>query len=94
MEEEAVNSQFNYDRPWFNFIHFHEGKTLCAGEPLLRFVMLEFKEDSCPCEHNTSLYYWTDPCLTNTIYFQRRKRPLTAKSKMNILYKQDGFVKW
>lgn len=41
------DSQLNYDRPGFDLVHFHEGKTLCAGEPLFGFVVLEFKEDSC-----------------------------------------------
>lgn len=39
--------QFNYDGSGFDLIHFHEGKTFCAGKPLFGFVVLEFKEDSC-----------------------------------------------
>lgn len=43
----SVDSQFNYDGSGFDLIHFHEGKTFCAGKPLFGFVVLEFKEDSC-----------------------------------------------
>lgn len=42
-----VDSQFDYDGAGFDLVHFHEGETFCAGEPLFRFVVLEFKEDSC-----------------------------------------------
>lgn len=42
-----VDSQLDHDGAGFDLVHFHEGETLCAGEPLLGFVVLEFKEDSC-----------------------------------------------
>jgi len=41
------HSQFNYDRPRFDLVHFHEGETFCAGKPLFGLIVLEFKEDSC-----------------------------------------------
>lgn len=43
----SVDSQFDYNGAGFDLIHFHEGKTFCASKPLFRFVVLEFKEDSC-----------------------------------------------
>lgn len=42
-----ADSQFDDDGAGFDLVHFHEGKTFCACEPLFRFVVLEFKEDSC-----------------------------------------------
>lgn len=44
----SVDSQFDYDGAWFDLVHFHEGETFCACKPLFGFVVLEFKEDSCP----------------------------------------------
>lgn len=44
---EVGDSQLDHDRPGFDLVHLHEGKTFCAGEPLFGFVVLEFEEDSC-----------------------------------------------
>lgn len=38
--------QFYDHRPGFDLIHLHESETLGTGEPFLRLVVLEFKEDS------------------------------------------------
>lgn len=46
------HSQFNHDGSRFDLIHFHEGETLCAGEPLFGLVVLKFEEDSCSWSNN------------------------------------------
>lgn len=44
-QREQVHSQLHDDGPRLDLVHFHEGETFCAGELLLGFVVLEFKED-------------------------------------------------
>lgn len=43
------HSQLDDDGAGFDLVHFHEGETFCAREPLLGLVVLEFEEDGCPC---------------------------------------------
>lgn len=51
MKRGERDSQLDDDGPRFDLVHLHEGETLCAGEPLLGFVVLEFEEDSCSCRN-------------------------------------------
>lgn len=46
-------SQFYDNGTWFDFIHFHKSETFSAGESLLGFVVLEFKENSCSYRKET-----------------------------------------
>lgn len=53
---ESIHSQLDNDGPWLDLIHFHKGKTFCAGKLLLRFVVLELKEDSCSWKNAHASY--------------------------------------
>lgn len=46
---EGGHSQLDDDGARLDLVHFHEGKTFCAREPLLGLVVLEFKKDGCAC---------------------------------------------
>lgn len=50
---ERLHSQLHHDGPRLDLVHFHKGETLCAGELLLGFVVLELKEDSCSWKNAT-----------------------------------------
>ncbi len=47
LEKLAWYLQFYNNGTWFDFIHFHESKTLGASKHFLGFVVFEFEENSC-----------------------------------------------
>lgn len=61
-QTEWIHSQLDNDGPRLDLIHFHEGKTFCAGKLLLRFVVLEFKEDSCSWKNAHASYSQDGGC--------------------------------
>lgn len=61
-ENQSIHSQLDNDGPWLDLVHFHKGKTFCAGKLLLRFVVLEFKEDSCSWKNAHASYSQDGGC--------------------------------